>query len=113
MSVMRPCGHKVLVKPDPVEKTSAGGIILQQDEKLARAMQQWGTIVAIGPDAWKAFRKLDQNGKEVNGQPWAKVGDRVFYSRNAARLVNHPKTDELFGLMNDGDIAIVLEVESE
>lgn len=113
MSIMRPAGHKVIVKPDAVEKMSPGGIYLQQDEKLARAMQQWGTLAAVGPDAWKAYRKLDQNGKEVNGQAWAKVGDKVFYSRNAGRQVNHPETDELFVVMNDGDIAIVLEVESE
>lgn len=112
MGQMEICGHKVLVKPDPIEKTHDLGngkqlVLAGQDEKMQRALQQWGTIVGVGPDAWLAFRKIDDNGIERNGKPWAKVGDKVFYSRNAGRFVNHPETDELFTLMNDNDVSIV------
>lgn len=113
MGIMVPTGHKVLIKPDPIEKESTGGILLVKNEEMERAMQQWGTIEALGPDCWLAFRKIDDNGVERNGQPWAKVGDRVFYSRNAGRFVNHPETDEQFTIINDNDVSIVYKVEDK
>jgi co-chaperonin GroES (HSP10) len=108
-TVLRPLGHRIIVKPDEVEKTSPGGIVLVQDEKLARFNQQTGTLVAIGEDAWKAYRKVDENGKLVNGQPWAKVGDKVMYSRNAGKWIKHPDTQEEFVLMNDEDLGLELK----
>lgn len=103
-----PVGHKVLVKPDEIEKVSGGGIVLVQDEKLAEFTQQVGTIVAIGPDAWKAFRQVDDNGKLVNGRPWAEVGDKVLYSKNAGKFIRHPDSNEKFLLMMDEDIGMKL-----
>ena len=104
-----PLGHRVLIKPDPINKTSAGGIFLAVDEKLEKAGQQIGTIVALGEDCWKAFRKINQHGKEVNGLPWVKLGDKVLYSRFAGKFVGHPDTKEEFTIMNDEDILIRIE----
>ena len=56
-------------------------------------------ILAIGPTAWKAFD---------DGQAWAKVGDRIIFSKYTGKLVEHPETLERFMLINDEDVQIVL-----
>jgi len=103
-SVLELVGHRIAVKVDEVETQSEGGIILVQDEKLELVKTQTGCIVSIGPDCWKAYRKVDQNGREVNGQPWAAVGDRVLFTKYASQFVEDPETKEVFALMNDSDI---------
>lgn len=91
-----PQGHRVLVAPDKKEEKTQGGIILtksiQQQEELAGI---FGTIVAIGPNAWKAFD---------DGQPWAEVGDRVVYSKYGGLVLEDPDTKEMYRLLNDDDI---------
>lgn len=112
---LRPAGHRILVKPDVVEDevelAPGKKFKIVQDERLARHNQQLGTLVAVGPDAWAAFRKVDDSGKEVNGKPWAKPGDRVWYSKNAGKFIEHPETEEVFIVMNDEDISVILESE--
>ena len=73
---IRPCGHYVLVKPDPIEKTTASGIItgtadLHKREEVARVK---GTLVATGPNAWIDF----------GGDQWAEVGDHVYFKRHVS-----------------------------
>lgn len=44
--MLRPIGHRILVKPDEPEETSAGGLILpQQRDHVATS----GIVVAVGP----------------------------------------------------------------
>lgn len=120
---MIPVGHKILIKPDEVEKEHDCGVdkdgnhiklALALDEKLAEHGVENGTIVAIGPTAWKAYRILDDNGKEINGPPWAEVGDRVKFTSQAGRFILHPETKEKYKVINDEDIKVILkEVEDE
>lgn len=105
--MIRVTGHRLLVKEDPVE-TKIGSIYIVQDEKLERATAQHGVIVAVGPDCWKAYRKIDEDGIERNGDPWAKVGDYVIFARHAGRFIVDPVTDEQYLIMNDGDIIGVI-----
>lgn len=104
-----PAGHRVLVKPDDIEETdevfkaakSAGLQIVHENEKVVKASQTYGTLVAIGKNAWKSFD---------DGEAWAEVGDRVSYSRYGGYFVEDPSTGERLVLMNDDDITcIVLE----
>jgi co-chaperonin GroES (HSP10) len=95
-------GFRVLVKPDPVEEKTAGGIVVVQDEKLAKAANIKGTLVGVGDQAWKAF------SKNYDGEPWAKVGDRVYFSRHAGKIVKDNNGEE-FLIMNDEDITCVIE----
>jgi co-chaperonin GroES (HSP10) len=114
-----PKGHRVLIKPDEVESQTATGIILVQDERLAKGGNQFGTIVSVGKQAWKAFREVDENGKEVNGRPWAEVGDRVIFAKYAGKFVYDPTTGtsdkdrEEYLIINDEDIVAVIKDEKE
>ena len=107
-----PTGHRVLVKPDPIEEKTDAGIFIVQDERTAKGTQVYGTVEAVGPDAWKAFRKIDENGNEVNGQPWASKGDRVVFSRFAGRFISDPNKpdgdDNEFVILNDEDIVAII-----
>lgn len=102
-----PAGFRVLVYPDPLEETTKGGIILaRQDERLHKAAQQTGTLVAVGPIAWKAFDKPGFFGKLFNRWfRWAKVGQRVFYVKYGGMFVEDPETKDVYVLLNDEDIS--------
>lgn len=110
-------GFRVVVKADPVTKETEAGIIVSTDEKLEKTGVQRGILVAVGEDAWKAYRKLDENGKEVNGTSWANVGDYVLFARHAGRFVYDPFEDDEqneYLIMNDDDIlAVLTEGENE
>lgn len=102
-----PCGHYVIVKPDVIEKVSTGGIILNDDvvnrENTAKVR---GTLVAVGENAWKAFD---------TGQPWAKVGDKVYFKRHVSdKIEDETDLDEqgkpsLLFLLSDDNIMAVIE----
>jgi len=108
-------GHKVIIEPEKVEKKSKGGILLAyQDEKLAQHSVQKGVVRSIGNNAYKAFRVLDNNGKEVNGRPWCSVGDKVVYSRYVGQYYEPEVKDtpeELYVILNDDDIHAVFAAE--
>ena len=116
-SILELVGHRLAVKVDEVQTVSEGGIVLVQDEKLELVKAQTGCVVSIGPECWKAYRTVDHTGKEVNGRPWVKEGDRIFFSKYASKFIEDPETKEVFALLNDSDViakivdkrAIVLE----
>jgi chaperonin GroES len=102
--MIKPVGHRVLLKQRPVEEVTQSGIILHKktvmDEKLAGVV---GTVVAIGDSCWK-----DQG----DGTPWAKVGDMVYYGQYAGLRVREDPDDpesEEYILVNDLDITAVVE----
>ena len=108
--MIKPSGHRVLVKKDPIEKETKGGIVLAVDEKLERTGVQTGILVANGPQAWKAFRELDENGQEHNGRPWAIPGDYIVFARFAGKHINDPfdPEEKNYSIMNDEDIIAVI-----
>lgn len=103
--MIKPCGHKVIVKADPVQKTSEGGILIVADEKMEKAGIQRGTLVAHGPQAWKAF------SNDFTGEPWASPGDYVVYARFAGKFIEDPYTKEEYLIMNDEDILAIMSEE--
>ena len=111
--MFQPCGHRVIVRRDTVENVSEGGIILNTNttqQKLEAASCQTGVVVAIGPDAWKAFRMLDENGSEKNGKAWARPGDYVVFAKDSGRNLNDPFTpgEEDLVFLNDEDILAII-----
>ena len=102
----KPCGNYVIVKPEILEKVSTGGIILNDDmvsrENTAKVR---GTLVGIGDSAWE----------DCIGEPWAKVGDRVYFKRHVSdKIEDEDDLDEhgkpaLYFLLSDLDILAVIE----
>lgn len=102
-------GPRVLVKPDAVEKTTESGIVLTSstyEEKLEKAGQERGTVVAIGSIAFKAF-EIGPNGEHI-GEPWCKVGDHIQYSKYANTVTKDIDTGEEYVIINDEDVKAVL-----
>jgi len=97
--MIKPCSYHVLVRPDNVAERQ-GTIFLPaasvQREQMAQVV---GTIVAIGPTAWKGFD---------DGERWAEVGDRVSYAKYGGVLMKDPETDEHFRLLLDKDIVAIV-----
>jgi chaperonin GroES len=95
-----PLGYRILVKPDPVEKQTKGGIVIPdlQREAYDRA-QITGTVVAIGPDAW-----YDCN------RPWAKIGQRVSYARYGGQLIAGKDGCD-YRLLNDKDVTCAVDAD--
>lgn len=103
---VKPTGWRVVVKPDPVEEVTASGIVLQIDVQQQRAAGVVGTLVSIGPSAWKDYKGL-------NGEPWAFVGDRVIFNKYAGAFIDDGSKDGLM-LVNDEDIqALVIKEEKD
>jgi len=99
--MIKPAGHRVLLKADPIETVSKGGIIVvasTEEEKLERAAQTNGTLVQTGQAAWEDYNA-----------PWASVGDRVSYIRHAGKWINDPVTGEEYVILNDIDILAIIE----
>lgn len=101
-------GHRVIVRPDPVEEKTKSGIVLSVDTKRERAAAQKGTVLHVGPLAWKNEVIF---GKD--SQPWCGPGDRVFFARYAGKSLNlNDELDEpdFVMVLNDEDIqALILE----
>lgn len=106
-----PVGHRVIVKPDPVEVKSKGGIVIAyKDKQREQASAQKGTVVAVGDMAWKN----SLYGYGIEGwKPWCKVGDRVFFARYAGKTFrDDDDPEDIFTVMNDEDIQCVIVEET-
>lgn len=102
-----PTGHRILVDVSVAELKTDWGFDLSPgvDNRLENAAQIIGTLVAVGPQAWKAF------GPDWSGEPWAQVGDRIMFSEWAGREVEDPETGKKYKLMNDEDVTAVITGE--
>jgi co-chaperonin GroES (HSP10) len=105
----RAVGFRVLVKPDPIEETTEGGIILAVDKKLEEGAQVTGIVIDVGPEAYRAFNKAA--GFEQY-RPWVRPGDHIFYARYAGKRVIDEATKEELLFLNDEDVAGLVNVVS-
>lgn len=97
-----PTGWRVLIRKDPPETESKGGILLPQEVNVKEyAAKTRATVLAIGP---KAFED-DPESKEA-----IKVGDRVIIRMYSSAGIDN---DEEYGdaLVNDQDILAKVEDE--
>lgn len=97
-SGIKPTEYRVLVKPDPVERKTAGGIVLPETVAEQREMaQQKGTLVATGGNAF---------------EDWAgevpKVGDRILFGKYKG-FEAEGADGEKYRLCNDKDVTAILE----
>ena len=110
-----PCGDRVLVKPDAIEATTEGGIVIP-GTVLEHHMQAQtsGTLVAVGPDSWTHFVEMNEGPKgkmETKrgfSQAFAKVGDKVMFAKFGGQTV-WGKDGIEYRIMNDVDVTALIE----
>jgi chaperonin GroES len=92
--MLQPSGYRVLIKPDAIEETTAGGIIIPETTRQKDQFRQSiSTVIAIGEFAFQ-----DSPG------PWYKCGDRVVTKEFPGVIVREPSTGEEYRLINDVDV---------
>lgn len=102
--MIKPVGHRVLIEVEEAMLETDWGFQVVADKKLEDAAMIEGVVVAAGAQAWKAF------GPDFTGEPWAKVGDRVYFAPWSGRVIEDPEDGKKYKIMNDEDIiAIVSE----
>jgi len=85
-----PLGQRVLVKPDPIEEKTVGGIYIPQDARDKHGGAQFvGTVVDLGAHAFEDFEPK-----------WCGVGDRVMFARHQGQLLTG-EDDEAYRVLND------------
>lgn len=107
--MMRPCGHRLVVKPfkqeevDEVLKKHAeflqGFTIVNTNKKREDASVDRGVVVSIGPTAWNDF----------GGTPWCKVGDEILFAKFSGKFIDDPETSDTFCILNDEDVVAVVK----
>lgn len=103
-----PCGHRLILETKEYDQhdevfaaaRKAGLEIIKDSKTRYQASVDEGVVVAIGPTAWKDF----------GNTPWAKVGDRVVFSKNAGRSIEDPANkDKHYIVLNDEDVLVVVK----
>jgi co-chaperonin GroES (HSP10) len=101
--MITPLLHRILIKQDKLEETDTSyqkmkelGLVIPDGEDKTRkqAGVDRGTVVAIGPTAYKDF----------NSEVPIKIGDRIAYARYSGKIIHDPSTGEEFVALNDEDI---------
>lgn len=95
--MLKAIAFRIIIRPDPVETKTKSGIIVQVNEEDYAGATTVGTIVDIGPDAWKAYNPSATYAG-------LRVGDRVFYAKYAGKTIFDEDTKERFLCLNDEDI---------
>jgi len=105
-----PLLHRIIVKQQKLneahkeyQRAEAMGIIIpeHEDNKRAQAGVDKGTVVSIGPTAYRDF----------NTEVPVKVGDVVAFARFSGKTITDPKDDEEYVALNDEDLVAILTKE--
>lgn len=110
-SGIHPCGDRVLILPDDIEKVTDGGIIIPGTVgELHQMAQSIGTFVAAGPDAYIDHVEKSDGKTTTQGfsGPFAKTGDRVAFAKYGGLQVTG-KDGRSYRLMNDVDVTAIVE----
>jgi co-chaperonin GroES (HSP10) len=98
--------HTVLVRPDKVEETDevirravAAGIKVQLDKREEKAVE-YGTVISVGPTAFKDYGR---------GPDILKEGDYVTYAKYAGKEIKYK--GEAYLILNDQDVIASLDKE--
>lgn len=100
-SGLEPLDQRVLVRPDPVEEKTSGGIILPdsvQEKKKYEVSK--ATLVAVGACAWS-------EAKATRGFVAPEPGARVMISKYGGVMIKGDDGED-YRLMNDEDVAAVM-----
>ncbi len=97
--MLKVVGHRLMVKPDPVETKTESGIFLAKDEKAYREATMSGEVVGMGENAFYGF---------ADNKPWCALGDHIVYARHSGKFVTDPETQEEYYVINDEDVQVVI-----
>ena len=107
---IKPLLHRIIVLQNKLEETNkdylraaqAGLIIPDHPDKTrAQAGVDTGTVVAIGPTAYRDF----------NTEVPVKIGDVVAFARFSGKTVIDPTDDVVYVALNDEDLVVILTKE--
>lgn len=90
MTSIKPLSDRVVVKPEPAEEKTTGGLFIPDS---AKEKPQRGTIVSVGPGRVENGTKIDMTVSE---------GDTVLYGKYAGTEINLENEDLL--IMRESDI---------
>lgn len=117
-TVIKPTGHHLVVKPMPIKEKTDSGIIVAREgsehAKMQKAGRDIGTILAIGPQAFLAHASALYDYARLTEvapsklEAWCKVGDVVYYAKNAGRFLFDPMSGEELYIIHDEDVQAVL-----
>lgn len=106
--MIEPLLHRIIVKQRKLEEVDqtlkrarAAGIVIAEhaDTTRAQAGVDKGTVVAIGPTAYRDF----------NTEPPIKVGDIVVFAKFSGKVIQDPKDEEEYVALNDEDIVAIIK----
>lgn len=104
-----PLIHRIIVKADKIDDTDpeykrlkAIGLELadHSERKREQASVDKGTVVSVGPTAFRDFGEADCP---------VKVGDYIAYARFSGKKITDPFTLEEFVALNDEDLVCVFK----
>lgn len=98
--------HTILVKPDKVEETDevikrarAAGIQVQLDKREEKAVE-YGTVVSVGPTAFKDYGRSPDI---------LKGGDRISFVKYSGKEIT--QNGETYLILNDADVLCIIREE--
>jgi chaperonin GroES len=92
---VHPVGTRILIKVDPVEEKTQGGIVIPKSAVETEIVSaESGTVVAIGDIAFQGY-----------GEPWCEVGDHVYFLRHAGVIKKIGEED--YRIINDVDLIAI------
>lgn len=102
---VKPILHRILVKQDKLEEKDEafaaakrmGITIMDVEHKREQAAIDTGTVVSIGPTAFKDFG----TDSPIN------VGDVVVYAKYGGKAIKDPKDGSEYVALNDEDIIAI------
>lgn len=102
--MFKPIGHRIIVKPEEIKKKTESGLLIEygSNELLEKGARIRGSVVAIGPTAWREFN-LRSGVEHFN---WVEIGDTVYYAKYAGKSIKDPDTGEEFVVLNDEDVVV-------
>ena len=96
MAKIRPLGDRVVVRPDPKEERTRGGIIIPD---TAKEKPQEGTVTAVG-----SGRLLDNGGRSAME---LHEGDHVLFTKYGGTEII--LDDETYLVLRESDVLAVLD----
>ncbi len=105
-------GYRILIKVQGAKKQTEWGFELihnEKDQRMENSGCQTAMVLDVGGTCW-----TNKDGDDLGA--WCKVGDKILFSKNAARFIHIPgeltEEDELANLelaiINDTDVIMEL-----